>query len=406
MRLVKKFIDKDGIGTITLRPEEADDLWHVYQLVVVGDHITSKTFRYALRCTTVSPTHISLPHKPATIVVLIESTRRVQKETINGNVESERVKITVSIEVEKVDFNPGSHEMRISGPCISENVFLKMGAYHTLDLQINANFVLFKPHWDSIALERVEEATNPEKNADAAAVIMNEGLAHICLITGSMTIPRAKIENTIPRKHKSAVTGHDKALQKFFDNVMQGIQRHVNFDIVKAVIIASPGFIKDQFMEYMLAQAQQKNIQGILDNKGKFLTAHSSSGHRHALREVLEDEAVINKLADTKAAGEVRALNEFYDMLKKEPDRAYYGVSHVTTACERQAVATLLLVDDLFRAADIATRNKYVNLVESVKDNGGQAHIFSSMHQSGEQLAQLGGIAAILRFPMPDLDVE
>lgn len=37
------------------------------------------------------------------------------------------------------------------------------------------------------------------------------------------------------------------------------------------------------------------------------------------------------------------------------------------------------------RSADIPTRQKYVNFVNSVKDSGGTAHIFSSMHVSGER---------------------
>lgn len=37
---------------------------------------------------------------------------------------------------------------------------------------------------------------------------------------------------------------------------------------------------------------------------------------------------------------------------------------------------------------------------------GGTAHVFSGMHASGEQLNQLTGIAAILRFPLPDLEDE
>lgn len=37
------------------------------------------------------------------------------------------------------------------------------------------------------------------------------------------------------------------------------------------------------------------------------------------------------------------------------------------------------------RNADVATRKKYVNLVDSVKNSGGTAHIFSSMHVSGER---------------------
>jgi len=33
----------------------------------------------------------------------------------------------------------------------------------------------------------------------------------------------------------------------------------------------------------------------------------------------------------------------------------------------------------------VKTRKKYVNLVESVKDSGGDAFIFSAMHVSGER---------------------
>ena len=33
-----------------------------------------------------------------------------------------------------------------------------------------------------------------------------------------------------------------------------------------------------------------------------------------------------------------------------------------------------------------------------------QVFVFSSSHVSGEQLAQLSGVAALLRFPMPDMD--
>ncbi len=35
-----------------------------------------------------------------------------------------------------------------------------------------------------------------------------------------------------------------------------------------------------------------------------------------------------------------------------------------------------------------------------------QCLIFSTMHVSGEQLAQLTGVAAILRFPMPEIEDE
>lgn len=87
-----------------------------------------------------------------------------------------------------------------------------MGAYHTLDLELNRKFTLTKPEWDSVALERVDMACDPTQNADVAAVIMQEGLAHVCLITSSMTLIRSKIDVTIPRKRKGNVQQHEKVI--------------------------------------------------------------------------------------------------------------------------------------------------------------------------------------------------
>lgn len=136
-----------------------------------------------------------------------------------------------------------------------------MGAYHTLDLELNRKFHLTKPEWDTIALERVDMACDVTQNADLGAVIMQDGLAHVCLITSSMTLVRSKIDVNIPRKRKGNVTQHEKGLAKFYEAVLQGILRHINFDVVKCCLIASPGFVKDQFFEYLNQQAVK------MDNK-------------------------------------------------------------------------------------------------------------------------------------------
>jgi len=102
-----------------------------------------------------------------------------------------------------------------------------MGAYHTIDLEVNRKFTLSKPEWDSIALERVDQACDPTQvtkifnnmtlylcyffqHAEIAAIVMQEGLANICLVTSSMTIVRAKIEVSIPRKRKGHAQQHEK----------------------------------------------------------------------------------------------------------------------------------------------------------------------------------------------------
>lgn len=64
---------------------------------------------------------------------------------------------------------------------------------------------------------------------------------------------------------------------------------------------------------------------------------------------MLQDPAVQAKLSDTKAASEVKALEQFYQILQTEPARAFYGKSHVIKAAEAQAIETLLISDNLFR---------------------------------------------------------
>jgi protein pelota len=91
-------------------------------------------------------------------------------------------------------------------------------------------------------------------------------------------------------------------------------------------------------------------------------------------------------------------------MLSADPARAFYGPGHVAAAAELGAVQTLLIADSLFRVNDVAKRAKWVALVDGVREAGGEALVFSSMHVSGEQLAQLSGIAAVLRFPLPELE--
>lgn len=300
-------------------PEESEDMWHAYNLVSKGDNVRSTTIR------------------------------KVQNETATGSSSSSRVRTTLTIKVESIDFDTQACVLRLKGRNIEENQFVKMGAYHTLDLELNRKFALQKSEWDSISIERMDMACDVSQNADVAAVIMQEGLAHVCLITSSMTQVRSKIDVGIPRKRKGNVAQHEKGLVKFYDSVMQGIIRHVNFDVVKCVLIASPGFVKDQFFQFMMEQAIKTDNKLLIDNKSKFMLVHSSSGFKHSLKEVLQEPAVVAKMSDTKAAGEVKALESFYTMLQVEPARAFYGKKHVTLAADAQAIETLLISDNLFR---------------------------------------------------------
>ncbi|CAL8108036.1 unnamed protein product [Orchesella dallaii] len=351
-------------------------MWHAYNLITKGAIVRSSTFR------------------------------KVQTESATGSSTSTKLRMTLTIEVDAIDFDLPSSVLRLKGRNIRENEWVKLGAYHTLDLEVNRKFTVSKT-WDSVDLDRLEVASDPTQKADVGAVVMQEGLANICLLLSNMTLVRAKIEQSIPRKRHGMIGNHEKGLERFFDQVAQAVLRHINFDIVKCVLVASPGFVNEQFLQFMMEQAVKTENKAVLENKNKFLLVHASSGFKHSLKEVLSSPVVMEKLADTKAAGEVKVLETFTKMLETDPNKAFYGLKHVEKAQEEaQAVQVLMILDTVIRASDVPMRKRLVNLVESVKEAGGDVKIFSSLHVSGEQLGLLTGIAAILRFPMHHLEED
>jgi len=378
MKLLKKSIEKDKSGYVTLTPTEPEDMWHIYNLIQKGDQLKATTIR------------------------------RVISETSTGSTNKSTVHLTLTIVVEKSHFDVQSSQLHVSGRNITESKHVKIGAYHTLDLFVGHTLTLIKEEWDIISLERIEEACDITKTADIGAVVLQEGLANICLITNTMTVVRQRIEVSIQKKRKGFASGYETSMKKFYQQVMDAIIHHINFDVVKVLIIASPGFLRDDLYKFMMEEAMKNEIKVLLENKSKILLIHCSSGHKHALTEVLLEPGVRNQLSNTKFSEEIKALQRFYDMLNKDTGRAFYGIKSIMAACENGAIDTLLLSDKLFRSDDIETRKKYIKLVEDVRAMGGKVLIYSSLHNTGEQLNQLTGVAAILSFPMeePDSDLE
>lgn len=361
---------------MVLEAEESEDMWHAYNLIREGDHIRASTIR------------------------------KVTTESATGTTASNKVRTTLTVQVESVEYDTQGCVLRVKGRNVVENDYVKIGQYHTVDLELNKRFTLFKTKWDSVSLERLDMACDVTQKADVAAIVMQEGLAHVCLVTSFMTLTRAKIEVTIPRKRKGHCDQHEKGLQKFYESIIRAIVLHVNFDVVKCVLVASPGFVKDHFFEFLLQYAVKADLKVLTLNKDKFVLVHSSSGFKHSLKEVLADPLVQNRLSDTKAAEEVKLMDRFYQLLNSDASRAFYGFKHVEKANNFQAIETLMISDTLFRSKDVKERMRYVALVDSVRENGGDVRMFSSLHVTGEQLDQLTGVAAILRFAVPELEDE
>ncbi|KAI0772623.1 hypothetical protein BC629DRAFT_1583162 [Irpex lacteus] len=345
MKLVGKHIDKNGAVWICLVVSEDDeDMWHLYNLIQVGDKVRAPAIR------------------------------RVQNVSATGSTDSHRV--------------PSTAGLSITGPVVVENQHVRLGAFHTLDIEDG---------WDSVALERVQESCVPGRGAEVAAVVCSEGTAIFCLLSQHMTVILQRLEVPIPRKLAANSSVHEKGLSKFYSSLYTSFLRHIPYSnpSIRAIVIASPGWVRDAVLDYIMAEANRTGNKTLLSVRNKFIKVHVTSPHVHSLTEVLKSPEIVSQLKETKFA---RFSNAWHRRM-----RAWYGPDHVRLAADRGAIGTLLISDELFRASDPAVRKRYVQLVEDVRQKNAEVLIFSSMHESGQQLNQLTGIAAILTFP---LDIE
>lgn len=130
--------------------------------------------------------------------------RRIQTTSATGSAESHRRKMMLTIEVTNVVFSPsttasgsagssmstsgangaassssGGQEttaaLHIAGRVSEEARDVKMGAFHTLDIEANRDIRIIKALWDSISLSRIEEACVEGRGAEVGAIVCGEG---------------------------------------------------------------------------------------------------------------------------------------------------------------------------------------------------------------------------------------
>ncbi|KAL1959201.1 hypothetical protein VTO42DRAFT_2706 [Malbranchea cinnamomea] len=403
MKLIRQDFEPRGGGSVTLYPEEPEDMWHAYNLIRPGDLLKASTIR---RVTTTHST---------------------------GTTTSSRVHLVLQIRVKSLDFDPQSSQLHVSGQIAAQTPHAQVGQHHTLDLELQRNFTLEKKAgssgeaggWDSVALDMLRDAVDAsgKRRAEAVAVVMHEGLAHICFIGQYQTVLKQKVEMTIPRKRPGA-SDHDKALAKFFQVVLDTLLRHIEFNpsststansnpdniASKPILLASPGFTAASFQKHIqsVASTTTPALRPLLQN---IVVVHSSSGHMHSLAEVLKSPAVKTRLSNTRYARETALMDTFFENLRKETNKATYGPREVENAVEQGAVGrgggVLLISNRLFRAQNVAERQRWVSLVDRVREvEGGEVRILSSDHESGKRLDGLGGVAALLTFPVIEEDNE
>jgi protein pelota len=383
MRVTKESIVR-GKGLMKLVCECVDDLWVIYNLIAVGDRVFASTLRK----------------------VAVGSQAAV----------NERVRLSMEISVEELLFDPDQGEIRVSGIVTTEMEQVKLGSHHTLELGLHQPLSLHKDEWDTQALESIRSAVSgPSKGVELVAVMMEPGSAQICQVSRGLTVVKSKVQSALPRK-RSGETQHVQATVKFLDSVLSALIRSFDWEASSVgggggelgstppILIASPGSLKDAFHAHLREAISKRPLELKALGKAQIICASATSGSKWALSEAMADPTCASLLSDLQATAGVTLMGAWQAMLGKEPARAQYGWSHCCAAVERGAVDLLLVSDRLSRTGGALARSDIARLMDKVQSSKGKVSTLSSMHSSGELLSGMGGIVAVLRYVVHDIE--
>ena len=340
-------------GIIELIPETLDDLWHLSHIIEVGDNASSKT------------------------------TRRIQDNT-GDKLRSDRgVKKTfyLGLDIENISFHLFTGKLRLTGVITrGPEDLIPLGSHHTLEVKLNTPLTIKKDKWPNWAINRLHQAIDASKKLSAMIVVLEDDTATIGLMRQFGIEYYGPIKGNVSGK-RILDKNRQKNIIQFYEKVVESIEK---FDSIQNIIIAGPGFVKNDFYNYL--KDKHADI-------AKISTVESTgSGGRVGISEVLKKGTVEKLTSEHRVATEMAAIDNLLEQIGKNSSKVTYGLKETKNAINMGAVSQLLILDN-----KVASENMG-DLMDMVENMKGDVMVISSEHDGGKQLESLGGMAAILRY--------
>ena len=349
-----KIIDEDEKeGIVEIVPETLDDLWHLSHIVEVGDNASSKT------------------------------TRRIQDNT-GDKLRSDRgVKKTfyLGLDVENVSFHLFTGKLRLTGVITrGPEDLIPLGSHHTLEVKLNTPITIKKERWPKWAIKRLNQAIEASKKLSAIIVVLEDDTATLGLMRQYGIEYYGPIKGNVSGK-RIIDKNRQKNIVQFYEKVIESIRK---FDSIQNIVIAGPGFVKNDFYDYLKDNHDDLAKISIIEATG--------SGGRNGISEVLKKGTVEKLTAENRVALEMSAIDNLLTEIAKNSSKIAYGLKETKNAINLGAVSELLILDTKVASESMG---EAMDMVENMK---GEVMVISSEHEGGKQLESLGGMAAILRY--------
>ena len=360
MKIQSRSPAEEGKERVSLVPESLDDLWHLQYVLEPGDLVAGDT------------------------------TRRIQRDDDKmRDTGGQREHMHVTIEVDTVEFAKFANRLRVGGEIIDASREDQLGFHHTINVEERDEITVtkrFKPD----QMDRLEEAAEATDVPDVAIATVEEGEAHIHTVAQYGTDEYGSFTGTTGKGE------YARSRDELFGDLTAALGR---MD-VDAIILAGPGFTKRDALDFIEDESPEL--------AEKITTVDTSAVGDRGVHEVLKRGAVEDVQQETRIAEEAELIDELMRRIG-EGAKAAYGPGEVAKAADFGAVETLIVLDERLRkergavTEDEEGREWDVDvneIVTNVEQQGGDVTVFSSDFAPGEQLANLGGIAALLRYRM------
>lgn len=356
-------------GAVTLVPETIDDLYVLYNSILPKDQVKARTFR------------------------------RVRLGNEEGRADKgDRVSMILTLIVEEVNFHEFANRLRIKGKIIAgPEDLISYGTYHTFNIEVGSLLTIMKETWSKVDVNRIEEAVKKTSSAKVLITAIDDSEATLAAISAFSSKIIATFKERIPKKTARKEKTRTEMINKFYAKTAFALEEAftTQFPDATALVLAGPGFTKDNFYQYLKEKKNQIKIP-----IEKIIVETASCGGPSAISEIISKNILGKIIEEEQASLEAVYLEEVMSRLGKNTRTVAYGEEMINQAIQFGAVETLLLVDNQLRLRDKEKRKQLDNLLKTVQNSGGKIVIMSENHQSGRQVEKFGGKLALLRFPI------
>ena len=348
-------------GVVKAVPENVDDLWHLYNIIYEKDEVHAQTTREV----------------------------KIEKEYTRPK-EGKRVSVFLGVRVEKVMWDRSLNRLRVHGiVCEAPEKVNVTGSRHTINVTVDKPLTIVKSKWLKHQIDRLERAS---KAKAAPIILLSIDDEEYCVAVFRQYGIEVKVEKKTRLPGKLEAEKRSGAMQEFFKKALKALEEEWK-RIRGSIVVIGPGFVKNDFVNFM-RRAAPDAAQDIIDVKG--VNSAGVSGVHEALRSGILTKA----LRHVRIVEENRVVEEVLARLGKGGLDVTYGLAEVERASTFGAVEKLLLADITLRETSNEKRLVLEGLMRQVEEKGGEIMVISSEHEAGAKLLALGGVAALLRFPL------